>query len=206
MKTVELFCGTKSFSKVAKRRGHATFTSDFLPEFKPDLCANILTVKMEDLPDDIDILWLSPPCTCFSIASVSHHWNKNRTPKSADAAIALKILTKCVDIIKAKKPRYWFMENPRGMMRKMPQVQGLHRLTVTYCQYGDMRMKPTDIWTNTDIVLKPMCHNGDPCHEAAPRGAKTGTQGLKGAKERSVVPPGLVKAVIKYCEEKEAGK
>jgi hypothetical protein len=33
-----------------------------------------------------------------------------------------------------------------------------------------------------------MCKNGDTCHESAPRGAKTGTQGRAGAKLRSMVP------------------
>ncbi len=31
----------------------------------------------------------------------------------------------------------WYIENPRGMMRKMPCMQNLIRHTVTYCQYGD---------------------------------------------------------------------
>lgn len=81
-------------------------------------------------------------------------------------------------------------------------MQELPRYTVTYCQYGDMRMKPTDIWTNhPDPKFKPMCHNGDSCHTAAPRGAKTGTQGLKGAMERSVIPNGLCKHIADICEE-----
>ena len=33
-------------------------------------------------------------------------------------------------------------------------MQDLPRKTVTYCKYGDMRMKPTDIWTN-DITWIP---------------------------------------------------
>ena len=59
----------------------------------------------------------------------------------------------------------------------------LPRYTVTYCQYGDKRMKPTDIWTNhPNPKFKPMCKNGDPCHEKAPRGSRSGTQGIKGSK------------------------
>lgn len=30
----------------------------------------------------------------------------------------------------------------------MEWMRSLPRYTVTYCQYGDNRMKPTDIWTN----------------------------------------------------------
>ena len=53
----------------------------------------------------------------------------------------------------------------------MKWMQGLPRYTVTYCQYGDSRMKPTDIWTNHPRPqFKPPCKNGDPCHMPSPRG------------------------------------
>ncbi len=81
-------------------------------------------------------------------------------------------------------------------------MQGLPRYTVTYCQYGDKRMKPTDIWTNhPDPQFKPPRHNGDPCHESAPRGAKTGTQGIKGSKDRARIPYDLCRHIVKICEE-----
>ena len=63
-------------------------------------------------------------------------------------------------------------------------------------------MKPTDIWTNhSNPNFKPICHNADKCHESAPRGSKTGTQGLKGAKERSVIPEKLCDYIVNICEE-----
>lgn len=84
----------------------------------------------------------------------------------------------------------------------MSWMQNLPRYTVTYCQYGDTRMKPTDIWTNhPDPQFKPMCKNGDPCHTPAPRGSKTGTQGLKGSKERSVIPKKLCDHIVSICEK-----
>ena len=80
----------------------------------------------------------------------------------------------------------------------------LPRYTVTYCKYGDTRMKPTDIWTNhPEPGFLPMCKNGDPCHERAPRGSKTGTQGLKGSKERSVIPERLCEHIVDICERYE---
>ena len=96
------------------------------------------------------------------------------------------------------QPKYYIIENPRGLMRKMGAVEYLTRHTVTYCQYGDTRMKPTDIFSNNIYDMfnldgwqpRPMCYNGNTkCqHEAAPRGSRTGTQGLKGNYERSIVP------------------
>ena len=43
----------------------------------------------------------------------------------------------------------------------------------------------------------------NPCHERAPRGSKTGTQGLKGSKERSVIPERLCEHIVDICEQYE---
>ena len=78
------------------------------------------------------------------------------------------------------------------------------RKTVWYCQYGDERAKPTDIWTNDYLWKpKPVCKNGNPdCHhQRAPRGSRTGTQGLKNAYERSKVPEKLCNDIIERIKE-----
>ena len=80
-------------------------------------------------------------------------------------------------------------------------MQNFIRHTVTYCQYGDTRMKPTDIWTNaTWWKPRSICKNGMPCHESAPRGSKTGTQGIDGAKDRGVIPPQLFEEILQQYE------
>lgn len=206
MKTVELFCGTKSFSKVAKARGHSTFTIDNDPQFRPDACLDCSDVSFSKF-GRIGILWASPPCTAFSVASIGRHWKggkKAYTPKTETATQGLLLLKNTILHIKQLNPKFWFIENPRGMMRKVIDdifkkygITDYKRVTVTYCQYGDTRMKPTDIWTNCHAWQpRPVCHNGDKCHEAAPRGSKTGTQGLKGAKERGVIPPALFEEIF----------
>lgn len=83
----------------------------------------------------------------------------------------------------------------------MDWMQWAPRYTVTYCQYGDTRMKPTDIFTNhPDPRFKPPCRNGDPCHTRAPRGARTGTQGLSKI-DRSRIPDELCDHVVSICED-----
>ena len=52
---------------------------------------------------------------------------------------------------------FYFIENPRGMLRKQKMMEEFTRYTITYCKYGDDRMKPTDIWTNMDWKPRPMC-------------------------------------------------
>ena len=75
MQTVELFCGTKSFSKVAARLGHDTFTVDNDPRHFPDLDINVLALDAKQLPRRPDILWASPPCEAFSVAAICHNWD-----------------------------------------------------------------------------------------------------------------------------------
>jgi len=48
-----------------------------------------------------------------------------------------------------------------------------------------------------------MCKNGNLCHISAPRGSKTGTQGLKGNMERSVVPPMLCNEILEAIENEQ---
>ena len=139
------------------------------------------------------------------MAAISYHRRKepdgNLAPVSEYAKLCDKTNKHVVELIKELKPKYWFIENPRGGLRKMAFMKGLPRYTVTYCQYGDTRMKPTDIWTNHPSPnFNPACKRGDGCHEPAPRGSKTGTQGLKGAKERAVIPEKLCKHIVDICE------
>ena len=48
-----------------------------------------------------------------------------------------------------------------------------------------------------DGVTWTLNKTGGPCHIAAPRGAKTGTQGLKGDYERSKIPDELCEELVK---------
>ena len=85
-------------------------------------------------------------------------------------------------------------------------MKGLDRETVWYCQYGDNRAKPTDIWTNSkNWKPRKMCKNykngniiDKHCHhESARRGAKTGTQGRKNSYFRSKIPNELCNEILK---------
>jgi site-specific DNA-cytosine methylase len=207
LKVLELFAGSCSFSNVAATYGFETFTVDNVQYGGIDLVEDIMNVSFGDIPIKPDIIWASPPCTTFSIASCSKHWTApdkfgNREPKTKQAHDGLLLLEQTIWLINEIQPKYFFIENPRGLMRKMGAVEYLPRYTVSYCQYGDKRMKPTDIWTNLELDAK-MCKNGMPCHEAAPRGSKTGTQGLKNNHERSKIPYLLCREIIETILHKE---
>jgi hypothetical protein len=203
MNVLELFAGSRSVGKEAEKLGMNVFSSDLIDFNGIDYVVSILEFDPTKVPFQPDIIWASPPCTGFSVAALGHHWTGGKgayIPKTDTAKLGIELVKKTIELIDYFKPRYWFIENPRGVLRKMPFMNDLTRRTVTYCQYGDERMKPTDIWTNSDVwVPKPMCKNGDPCHVAAPRGSKTGTQGRSNAYERSKIPEQLCHEVLKSC-------
>ena len=208
LKVIDLFAGTRSIAKAFEARGHETFSIEWDKQHvNIDWYVDIFDVTAEDIRERFgqpDVVWASPPCNRFSVASIGRHWIKGtNNPKTEEAKEALKLLEHTVNLIKELNPTYWFIENPRGKMRKVDVMQGLPRYTVTYCQYGDTRMKPTDIWTNhPDPKFKPPCKNGDPCHVAAPRGSRTGTQGIKGSVARSVIPAELCEHIALISEER----
>lgn len=209
MKILELFAGTRSIGKAFEEKGHEVFSVEWNKDFENiDWYEDIGKITAQDIVNKFgipDVIWASPDCTSYSIAAISHHRRKeedgNLAPVSEYAKFCDKVNQHVLELIKELNPKYFFIENPRGGLRKMRFMQGISKYTVTYCQYGDNRMKPTDIFTNyPDPNFKPMCKNGDKCHEAAPRGSKTGTQGLKGSIERSVIPKELCNYIVSLCE------
>ena len=209
MKVLELFAGTRSIGKAFEARGHKVFSVEWDKDFENiDLYEDISKLTAQDilrLFGKPDVIWASPDCTTYSVAAISKHRRKcengNLAPISEYARFCDATNAHVVRLIQELDPRFWFIENPVGGLRKMNFMLGLPRYTVTYCQYGDTRQKPTDIWTNhPKPQFKPPCHRGDPCHEAAPRGSRTGTQGLKNSKQKAVIPPMLCQHIVDVCE------
>lgn len=154
------------------------------------------------------MVWASPPCKKFSVAAIGHSWmkfNGNYYPESEEVIQSVKLVKHTIELIQELDPEYWFVENPRGMLRNIlgkPEESEYGGGTVTYCQYGDDRMKPTDLWGNhPDSLEYKSCSNGDDCHVSASRGSKTGTQGKDSDVERAMVPKGLSEAILEAVSQ-----
>ena len=204
MKVLELFAGSRSIGKVADELGYEVFSVDINNFEGIDLVKDIEFLTKEDIPFIPDVIWASPPCTTYSIAAISHHRDMGK-PKTDFAEKSDRLVLNTLKLIKEYNCKY-FIENPRGYLRKMEFMLGIPKTTVWYCTYGDIRAKPTDIWTDHIYSLfnengwkpRPMCFNGNTnCqHQPAPRGSRTGTQGMKNNYERSKVPYELCKEIL----------
>lgn len=203
MKILELFAGSRSIGKVAEELGHEVFSIDINAFDNIDLVADIEFVTPDDIPFKPDMIWASPPCTTYSLMAISHH-RDDHVAKTEFAKKSDRLVKNTLKLIKHFNCIF-YIENPRAVLRKMDFMQGIERTTVTYCSYGHTSMKPTDIWSNNIDSLfhkgwipRKMCFNGNwHCHhEAAPRGSKTGVQGIKGAYNRSKIPKELCVDVL----------
>ena len=236
----ELFAGKQSWSVPFRERGHHIYTTDIEDFEGIDLVADFLNTKPEDFLAFTDgrrpdFIFASPPCEGFSIAGIRFHFNRTVDPLgnaewepiSETAKLGIALIKHLLYIIEELNPRYFFIENPRGALRKMPFMQHLERKTVTYCSYGDHRFKPTDIfgkhpaswrsrnmakvgrgepWIDEEGVHWVLKADGTPSHHYAPRGWKEGgTQGTKGYWERSHIPPDLAREICSAIEDPDGG-
>jgi site-specific DNA-cytosine methylase len=207
---LEVFAGSRSIGNKAEELKMNVFSVDWTPYDKINLVIDVENLQINDIPFVPDLAWFSPDCTTYSIAAISTHRNgtepKSEYAKKCDRVNEhyLKLIKKWLEI---NPKMVFFIENPRGMMRKMPFMKGLQRVTIWYCTYGDTRAKPTDIWSNNiKSIFNPNgwnpraeCFNGNKkCHhESAPRGSITGTQGKKGSYNRSKIPEKLCEEILK---------
>ena len=208
MKLLELFAGSRSIGNQADKLGMKVFSCDWTAYENIDFVGDIEDLDSKDIPFIPNIVWASPDCTTYSIAAISHH-RDNGKPKSEYAVKCDSVNKHFLNLIRyyleLNPDLVYFIENPRGYFRKMDFVNnfidetGGKRETVWYCQYGDDRAKPTDIFTNSKYwIPKPQCKNGNPnCnHERAPRGSKTGTQGKRDSYNRSKIPNELCQEIL----------
>ena len=128
IKVLELFAGTRSIGKAFEAKGHEVYSIEWNKDFENiDLYADIGKVTAQEILDKFgrpDVIWASPDCTTFSIAAISHHRRKNAETGNLDpisdyAKFCDETDQHVISLIKELKPTYYFIENPRGGMRKI---------------------------------------------------------------------------------------
>lgn len=209
MRILDLFSGLGGFSRAFIERGHDVITIDIEERFNPTIVADVMSLGPNDFPEGFDVILASPPCQAFSVASISTHWTggkKAYIPKTRFADYSIRLVKHTMNVIDTLSPRYSYMENPRGVLRK---IIGRPSKTIWLCRFGDDRAKPTDLWGSfAPMDWPPRCWNRNPSchHERASRGAKTGTQGRRSPEERALIPHGLSLAICLACEGNPKGR
>jgi len=191
---LDLFCGLGGFSAAfADSDRWDVTTVDIEPGFDPDICADVMDLRPSGFGTDFDVIVASPPCPEFSPAQ-----NLNGEHDPDGDAITLVYHT--LGLTRGLKPRYWFVENPRGQLRS---YIGAPTCTVTYCQYGEDRMKPTDLWgIHPGGFTGRRCDYGGGCHISNRAGSNPHRDqlGFETAAERSRVPRNLSASIRDACE------
>ncbi len=210
IKVLELFAGSRSIGKAAEKLGCKVFSVDWQKFENIDLSIDIEFLQPNDIPFVPDFIHMSPDCTTYSVMALSKHRN-GVIPKTEYAKKCDNVIIHCLELIKyylSINPKLIYtIENPRGMLRKMPFMRGLERKTVWYCRYNYPIAKPTDIWTNncrnifnpTGWQPKQVCFNSNKnCHHIkCPRGSHKGIESISNKYERSKIPNLLCEEIIR---------
>lgn len=208
MKVLDLGCRTGSAVAAWQVHGHDVIGVDW-KFFGQQIIGNWgeeSTWYEIDLYGPYDFIWFSPDCSIFSMANMrwDRNFDTNFNPISERAISEVRDIKFALKNIKMRSPSLgWIMENPRALMRKMDFVKDLHRATVTYCQYGIDRMKPTDLFGNIPMYFRPkFCNHGYSCHTPGPRGSRNGTQGMSKT-EAGLIPYQLSYEIMKAAIQSE---
>jgi len=140
---LDLCGGTGSWSRPYKAAGYDVrvltlpghdVTKTVFNHDKKELTVNDMTINVKRITG----ILAAPPCTEFSLA-------KGSSPR--DFREAMEVVNACLDIVWFVQCYgrlvFWALENPRGLLRRF---LGRPAFTFEQWQYGNDKIKPTDLW------------------------------------------------------------
>jgi hypothetical protein len=197
---LDLFSGTGGFSSAFEKSDNwRVFRVDIDGTFDPDIQADVLELRPEDLPKP-DLALASPPCKCFSRAAAWNGHFDDGEPQTHDARTSVALLYHTLGLIHALNPEYWFLENPMGS--KVKQYLGEPTGRVTYCQYGTEYQKQTYLWGDHPPMRYRWCSRSDRCHESGSLEEERDERPLpRDPNEKARVPFELSEAILNATEE-----
>jgi hypothetical protein len=157
---LELFCGTKSVGKEFQKVGYEVVSLDYNKKFNATHTVDILTWDYKQYePDYFDVIWASPDCTTFSIATGGKYRTKDmiygkNNKYQEGTTLGNNMILRLIEILKYFKCNSWFIENPRGLLQHFPPLKefikevNANMNLVYYGNYNWGFPKPTNIWSN----------------------------------------------------------
>lgn len=165
MKVLELFSGTHSIGKVAKKRGWEVVSLDLI--LPADIKADIMNwdYKKAYKKGEFDIITASPVCAVWSTLKTSRIGRRRKTGEIETSEtinrdienIGKPMVDKVFEIIDYFKPKFWWIENPQtGRMKDY--ITSKPYYDVDYCKYSDWGYrKRTRFWTNIKGFEPKLC-------------------------------------------------
>lgn len=215
MTCVDFFSGLGGFSQAFfERNGWRVIRIDndksfsHIPNTRID---DIMTLDPSTLPQKPDMLLMSPPCNCFSVASISHYWENGR-PKNEKTLAAIALVERALWLKDQIKPKWWILENPVGMLIHIlgPPIEKTwwaawfsDKDTIVK-ELGGKPLKPTYLWgkiPSIDWPVKPTEYI------RAASGSKNGIQNSSISPAlRAMIPYEFGKALCLSIEQERGGQ
>ncbi len=210
---LELFCGRKCIGEVFKKK-YDMVSLDYNPKFNATHTEDILEWDYTQYePETFEVIWASPDCTTWSLASGGKYRRKNNIySQHENGQKAERMIIRLLEMIEYFKPKMFFIENPRGLLQHFPPMKDLesknNKTLVYYGNYNWGFPKATHIWSNIKLwenektpdmppeTYKLFYHNYDKIWKRFYYAMKKGN-----AESRSLIPPLLVEKIYSKVNE-----
>ena len=153
MRILELFAGSGSIGRVFEAAGWEVTSVDLSDKLsQPTICCSVLDIPLDKWPaGHFDVVWSSPPCVEYSRA---------KTTGTRDLESADRLVLHTLALIRALKPTYWFLENPKTGLLKTRSFMTMPYKDLSYCHYAPEwgYKKDTRVWTNCEHWNPKSCH------------------------------------------------
>lgn len=204
---LELFCGTKSVGKVFSEYGYEVISLDFNKKFNATHTEDILTWDYTIYSKDhFEVIWASPDCRTWSLATGGKYRLKNNIYGFNDeATMGNNMILRVIEILKYFNCKAWFIENPKALLQHYPPLKEFIKETnanmnvVYYGNYNDWDfIKPTNIWSNLPLWKELVPELSEDkyvlkYHNYNKRMKRVYKYSKMNAEERSKIPPDLIK-------------
>lgn len=121
LRVLDLFSGLGGWSQAFRERGHDVVRVELDAKFEAEITNDVRNLVPSSFIG-YDVVLASPPCEGFTVMQIGRNWNHDHTPKNDRARLALELMLWTVRFIRETRPRYCWVENPVGKMRRLMEI------------------------------------------------------------------------------------